>query len=94
MEMNLLFWGMTTGIIGEILVAIAILRVHHIMAEERKIDARVIRSFNFEKLITIIGVAAILLGYFMELYFYGLTPLLTCQAPECVAALTSAVSSQ
>jgi hypothetical protein len=94
MEMNLLFWGITTGVIGEILVAIAILRVHHIMAEERRIDARVIRSFSLEKLITLLGVSAIVIGYFMEVYFYGLTPLLTCHAADCAAALGSAVLSQ
>ncbi len=91
--MNILFWGLTVGVFGKVLVALAILKVHHIMAEERKIDNRVISSFNFEKTITIIGVIAIIIGYMMELYFYGLTPLLTCHGVECYQA-ASAILSQ
>lgn len=91
--MNILFWGLTVGVFGKVLVALAILKVHHIMAEERRIDSRVIRSFAFEKTITIIGVVAIIAGYMMELYFYGLTPLLTCHGTECIQA-ASAVLSQ
>jgi pilus assembly protein TadC len=91
--MNILFWGLTVGVFGKVLVALAILKVHHIMAEERKIDNRVIRSFAFEKTITILGVVAIIIGYMMELYFYGLTPLLTCHGTECTQA-ASAILSQ
>jgi pilus assembly protein TadC len=90
--MNFLFWGLTIGVFGKVLVALAILKVHHIMAEERKIDNRVIRSFAFEKTITIIGVIAIIIGYMMELYFYGLTPLLTCHGPDCSLAATAILS--
>lgn len=81
--MNILFWGLTFSTLGKILLAIGILRVHHIMAEEQRIDDKVIRSFAVEKTLTLIGVVAILLGYAMEVYFYGLTPLLTCHGEEC-----------
>lgn len=91
--MNILFWGLTIGVLGKVLVALAILKVHHIMAEERKIDNRVIRSFALEKTITISGVIAIIVGYLMELYFYGLTSLLTCQGDDCTMA-ASAILSQ
>ncbi len=90
--MNILFWALTVGVFGKILVALAILKVHHIMAEERKIDTRVIRSFAFEKTLTILGVLAIIIGYLMELYFYGLTPLLTCHGAECSQAASVLLS--
>lgn len=85
--MNLLFWGLTIGVIGKVLIALAILKVHKVMAQEQVIDEKVIRSFSFEKNLTITGVILIILGYFMELYFYGLTTsLLTCHGDECTQA--------
>jgi hypothetical protein len=90
--MNLLFWGLTVGTIGKILVAVGILKVHHIMALERRIDARVIRSFAFEKTLTYLGILFIITGYLMELYFYGLTPMLTCYGPECMQAASTLLS--
>ncbi len=84
--MNILFWGLTLGTMGKVLVAVAILKVHHTMAEEHKIDARVIRSFAVEKALTIIGVILILGGYLCEIYFYDLTPLLRCHGEDCMQA--------
>ena len=84
--MNLLFWGMTISVVGKILVAVGILRVHTVMALEQRIDDKVIRSFAFEKTLTYIGILLILTVYFLEIYFYGLTPLLTCSALECTDA--------
>ena len=90
--MNILFWGLTFGTIGKILVAVAILKVHHVMAEEHKIDARVIRSFAFEKAITFTGVVFILVGYLCEIYFYDLTPMLTCHGDDCMQAASLILS--
>lgn len=90
--MNILFWGLTIGMAGKILVAVGILKVHHIMALERRIDAKVIRSFDFEKTLTYLGVLMIIIGYLMELYFYGLTPLLTCYGAECTQAAAALLS--
>lgn len=92
--MSILFWGLTVGTIGKILVAIGILRVHTIMAEEQKIDARVIRSFAVEKSVTALGLILILAGYLLEVYFYGLTPLLSCHGDECTQAAAALILSQ
>lgn len=69
--MNWLFWGLTFGVIGKVLFAVAILRVHQVMAKEHRIDKAVIKSFHFEMILTLIGIGLIIAGYFMELYFYG-----------------------
>ena len=90
--MNLLFWGLTVGVIGKILVAVGIIKVHHIMAMERRIDAKVIRSFVFEKTLTYLGILFIVTGYLMELYFYGLTPMLTCHGADCIQVAGSILS--
>jgi hypothetical protein len=90
--MSILFWALTVGVIGKILVAVGILKVHHIMAMEGRIDANVIRSFALEKTLTYLGILFIVVGYLMELYFYGLTPLLTCHGADCIQAASSVLS--
>lgn len=82
--MNLLFWGLTLGTIGKVLVAGAILKVHHVMAKEHRIDKRVIRSFMTEIIVTSIGILLILTGYGLELYFYQSLDMLTCEPPACI----------
>lgn len=84
--MSILFWGLTVGVIGKILIAIGILRVHFVMAREHKIDAKVIRSFAAEKLLTLFGIALLIIGYLLELYFYSPTSFLTCLGDECLQA--------
>jgi hypothetical protein len=86
--MSILFWGLTLGVIGKILVAVGILKVHYVMAMERSIDEIVIRTFWLEKVLTITGILFIVVGYCMEIYFYGLTPLLTCMGESCQTAAT------
>jgi len=81
--MSLLFWGLTIGTIGKVLVAGAVLRVHHVMSKEHRIDNRVIRSFMTEMIVTTIGIILIISGYVLELAFYHPLDLLTCEAPAC-----------
>lgn len=89
--MNLLFWGLTISVVGKLLLAIGVLLAHSEIAHEHRIDDRVLRTFRIERILTLIGVALIVLGYAMEIYFYGFTPLLTCTGQECAAALGGAV---
>lgn len=85
--MNLLFWGLTLSVIGKGMLALGIIWVHITMANERRIDAEVIKAFRKETVITIIGFALIVIGYLMEIYFYGFTDMLTCSGAECAALL-------
>ncbi len=84
--MNLLFWGLTTGVIGKVLLVVGILKAHGQITHEHRIDAKVLRTFHTEKILTLLGLFLIVLGYAMEIYFYGFTPLLTCVGSECAAA--------
>jgi hypothetical protein len=88
--MNILFWGLTLGTIGKILIAVAVLIAHGALAQEGKVDKLVLRSFKLEHAITIIGIILVLLGYYMEVHFYGYTPFLTCEGTECSAAVNDA----
>jgi len=47
--MNLLFWGLTTGVIGKVLLVVGILKAHGQITHEHRIDAKVLRTFHTEK---------------------------------------------
>ena len=90
--MNLLFWGLTVSVVGKVLLVIGILRAHSVISHEHKIDDKVLKSFKFERWLTIAGLVLIVLGYSMEIYFYGFTTLLTCSGVECTDAINAALS--
>ena len=90
--MNLLFWGLTISVIGKVMLAVGVLIAHREIAHERKIDLEVLKSFRLEFYLTFIGLVLIVVGYFMEIYFYGFTQMLTCSGPECAAAIPAAIN--
>jgi uncharacterized membrane protein YidH (DUF202 family) len=88
--MNILFWGLTIGTIGKVLLAGGVIIAHSGILHEHRIDNEVLRRFRWEHSITVFGVILIIVGYFMEIYFYGYTPFLTCTGEECSAAIIQA----
>lgn len=93
--MNLLLLGLTVGTVGKITLGIAVMRVHMGILHEHKIDGIVLRSIKRERLVTLFGLALIVVGYILELAFYGgSTPFLTCVGDECIAAINAAMSAQ
>ena len=89
--MNMLFWALTVGVLGKVMLAIGILISHTELAIEKRVDYRVLKSFRVERVLTIAGLLLIVFGYFMEVYFYDFLSLLTCQGPDCMASLGAAV---
>lgn len=90
--MNLLFIGMTMSVIGKGLLALGIIWVHVTMANERRIDDLVIRSFRTELIVTITGFALILVGYMIEVSaFGGFQNFASCVGPECTGAALNAL---
>jgi hypothetical protein len=89
--MNLLFWALTVGVVGKTLLAAGVIIAHTELAHEKRINQEVLNGFKLELWLTVVGIILILLGYSMEVYFYGLTPLLTCTGNECSALLLQAV---
>jgi hypothetical protein len=80
--MNLLFWGMTLGVVGKVLVVLAVLHMHHSLVKEHRIDRRVILTYRQERVLTFIGLTLIVLGYALEVYFFGPTNLFNCSGLE------------
>lgn len=91
--MNLLFWGLTVGVIGKVLLGVGVIIAHGQLIHERTIDALVIKSYRFEHLLTVIGLVLIVVGYGMEIYFYDFVEMLTCSGSDC-ALNAAAILSQ
>ena len=85
--MNILFWALTIGTLGKVTLGIAVLRVHMGILHEHKIDNVVLKSLKRERYVTSLGILLIIIGYVLEITFYGYTPLLTCGFEECGAAV-------
>lgn len=84
--MNLLFWALTTGMLGKVILGVAVIRVHMGILHEHKIDGTVLAAIKRERWVTVVGIFLIIVGYAFEMVFYGYTPLLTCSLSECGAA--------
>jgi len=69
--MSLLILGLTIGTIGKVLLGVAVLRVHWHIAREHKIDQDVISIIKRERLITILSILALVVGYVLEVLFYS-----------------------
>lgn len=91
--MNFLFWGLTISVIGKVLLAAGVLIAHSGIAHEMRIDNAVLKSFKVERILTLTGIILIVLGYLMEIYFYGFaTSFLTCFGTECMVPQVIPVS--
>ena len=89
--MNILFWGITLGVVGKVLVVLAVLHMHHSLIREHKIDKKVILSYRQERFLTFIGLILIISGYLLEVWFYSPTSLFVCEPGSCEAAIINAI---
>jgi uncharacterized membrane protein len=65
--MSISFIGFTLDVLGKLLVAYTTIRVHHRFRMEHKIDKRVFTAMRLEQTLGFIGIALIILGYFLQL---------------------------
>jgi len=63
--MELLGFGLTT--VGEVMVALTVLLVHHRVNKEHGIDRKVLISIQHEQAIGAIGVLFIVIGFALQL---------------------------
>lgn len=83
---NLLFWGLTVGVVGKVMLAVGVLWAHSSIVHEHRIDKVVEKSFRLERWVTIAGLLLIVLGYAMEITFYNFeTTMLTCLGEGCAS---------
>jgi len=61
------FLGETADVIGKIMIAFTVLMVHHRFRKEHKVDERVFKAMRREQAIGLLGIAFIVIGYFLRL---------------------------
>ena len=64
----ILIIGITFDVIGTILIAYTVLRVHNRTREERVIDSRVINEMKKERVASIVGIVFIIIGYIFQVF--------------------------
>ena len=69
--MDLLFWGLTIGITGKVIIGITVIRIHSKIVKEHKIDVVVLKEMRKEKSLAILGIIFMMVGYILESIFYG-----------------------
>ena len=65
---TILIIGITFDVIGTILIAYTVLRVHNRAREERAIDSRVINEMKKERATSIVGIVFIIIGYIFQMF--------------------------
>ena len=65
---TILIIGITFDVIGTILIAYTVLRVHNRAREERAIDSRVINEMKKERATSIVGIVFIIIGYVFQVF--------------------------
>ena len=68
--LDLLFFGITIGFIGKVLLGITVIRVHAHIVHERHIDKKVITAMRKEKVFALAGVLFMIIGYLLEIMHY------------------------
>ena len=66
--LTILIIGITFDVIGTILIASTVLRVHNRAREERAIDSRVIHEMKNERTASIVGIVFIIIGYIFQMF--------------------------
>ena len=59
--------GETLDVVGKIMIAFTVLMVHHRFRKEHKIDEKVFKAMRREQVIGLLGIALIIIGYFLRL---------------------------
>ena len=74
MPLDMLFWGITFGVVGKILLGITVMLVHHKIVTEHKIDKVVLSEMRRESRLALAGVIFIAVGYILEITYFGYVP--------------------
>ena len=68
----MLFWGLTLGIVGKVLLGITVIMVHSKITHEKRIDGLVLMEMRREQRLALVGIILMVIGYVLELSFYDL----------------------
>jgi len=69
--MSLFIVAITIGMVGKVLLGLAVLRVHGHIIKEHHIDFSVIKMMERERLVSMTAVTFIIIGYVLEIISYS-----------------------
>lgn len=55
-------------IIGEILIAFTVIRVHQRFLKERRVDSRVFREMRREQFVAVLGIALLIFSFILKIF--------------------------
>lgn len=76
----MLFWGLTLGVAGKVLLALTVIMVHSKITHEKRIDGIVLMEMKRERNVALLGLLLMIIGYFLEIAFYGYIPFIAAGA--------------
>jgi len=65
--MDIIILGSISDVIGKIMIAYTAIQVHYRVWKEHRIDEKVFTEMKRERIVGIIGIVFILLGFFLQL---------------------------
>jgi hypothetical protein len=65
--MDALFWGLTFGVTGKVILGVTVMMVHWKIVKEHKIDRKVLKQMRRERNLALLGIFFIVVGYYLEL---------------------------
>ena len=65
--MNFTLIGSIFDVVGKVMVAFTAIAVHHRLRKEHKIDEFVFKAMKLEQIIGLLGIAFIIIGFFLQL---------------------------
>ena len=71
---HMLFWGLTLGLLGKIMLGFSVIMVHSKITSEKHIDGLVLMEMKRERNIALGGIIFMIVGYLLEIAFYGFIP--------------------
>lgn len=60
---------LTLNTVGTLLIAWAVLSVHHVVFNEHEISSKVYQKMKAEQFLTVIGIVFIIISYVLEVFF-------------------------
>jgi hypothetical protein len=70
----MLFWGITFGFAGKVLLATSVILVHSKITKEKHIDGLVLMEMRRERNLAFLGIIFMAIGFLLELAAFGLLP--------------------
>ena len=67
----MLFWGITLGFIGKVLLGVTVMMVHSKITHEKRIDGIVLMEMRREQVVAGFAIVLMIIGYALELIHFG-----------------------